>query len=212
MALGADQVGFRAVAGLALGLSLILWAAGDTSFERIVGPVPLPLAVAGAALAGFRALRRLAPGRELADWRRMAAIGAVFVVPAIAIDLALPFPDDLNAPFPVALAFYPAVGFVAEGIFHLLPLGVMAAALGRGPLPPWAYLPAVLAEPAFQAAASGVLTPQGVLVALHVAVFGAVQLWIFRRHGFMAMYVLRIAFYLFWHIVWGAVRLALLFP
>ncbi len=37
------------------------------------------------------------------------------------------------------------------------------------------------------------------------------RLWLFRRYGLLAMFGLRLAFYLFWHILWGSAPLALLF-
>ena len=50
-----------------------------------------------------------------------------------------------------------------------------------------------------------------VLVVGNVALVSAVQLWLLRSYGFLAMIGLRLAFYFFWHILWGTARLDLLF-
>ena len=203
--------GFLGVWALALLLSLILWAVPLDLFQRAFGPVPPPLAILLAGVAGFFLVGRVSHGRRPVPWGRLLAIAAVFLLPPVAIDLAIPFADDLNAPFPLALAFYPAAGFLAEVVFHLLPLAVMAIVLRQTELPVWAFVPAVLAEPVFQAAASGGFTAQGMLVAIHVTLFSGVQLWVFRRHGFVAMYVFRLFYYAFWHLLWGTLRLTLFF-
>lgn len=204
--------GYLISAVAALALSLFLWAFGDTSFSRILGTLPAPAVVAIAAVIGVLALGTVKTGSDPVPSGRLVAIGAVFLVPAIVIDLTAPFPETLNVRLPAALAYYPAAGFLAEVVFHLVPLAMMSLILRRASLPPWAYAPALLAEPAFQAATSGgIATLQGSLVAAHVAAFSAVQLWVFHRHGFAAMYLVRLSYYAFWHILWGAARVPLLF-
>lgn len=49
------------------------------------------------------------------------------------------------------------------------------------------------------------------LVSLEVFVFGVVQMRMFLKYGFFAMYVCRIGFYLSWHLLWGSRRLEILF-
>ena len=46
---------------------------------------------------------------------------------------------------------------------------------------------------------------------LHLFVFGMIQLSLFKRYGFVAMYTCRLAYYAVWHIIWGYLRLQLLF-
>jgi hypothetical protein len=48
-------------------------------------------------------------------------------------------------------------------------------------------------------------------VGLHVFAINFLQLYIFRRYDFASMYSLRLVYYLYWHILWGALRLHLLF-
>ncbi len=50
-----------------------------------------------------------------------------------------------------------------------------------------------------------------VFTGLHLLVFGAVQLSIFRRFGFVPMYTTRLVYYALWHVAWGWARLHLLF-
>ncbi|NND22072.1 MAG: hypothetical protein HKO14_08280 [Silicimonas sp.] len=179
--------------------------------RRIFGALPVPVAVVAAAVAGSWALDRLPAADNRVPWRMILVLGALFLLPIATIDLAVRLPEDLNMPPLGALAFYPVAGFVAESVFHLLPLGALALFFRWRKLPAWAYIPAVLSEPVFQAVGSGGWTLQGVLVAVHVAAFSAAQLWVFRAHGFAAMYALRLSYYVFWHLLWGILRLELLF-
>jgi len=50
-----------------------------------------------------------------------------------------------------------------------------------------------------------------VLTGVHVMLFNLVQLFLFRRYDFVTMYGMRLMYYLLWHIVWGMVRLNVLF-
>jgi hypothetical protein len=49
-------------------------------------------------------------------------------------------------------------------------------------------------------------------VGVHVLVFNLLSLWFFRRYDFLSVYVFRVSYYGFWHILWGQLRLELLFP
>jgi hypothetical protein len=42
-------------------------------------------------------------------------------------------------------------------------------------------------------------------------VFTLVELNMFRRYDFVSMYAFRVVFYLWWHVIWGSVRLRWLF-
>ncbi len=181
-------------------------------FQWLLGPLPALAVVVAAGLAGWLALSLTGGGDTRVPWRHIVPVAALFVVPPVLIDLFLPFPRDINVPLPQALAFYPVAGFVAEALFHLVPLAVMVVLLRRRDLPVWAFTPAAFAEPLFQAAMSGGMTLQGMLVAFHVLAFSSVQLWMFRRYGYAAMLALRLVFYLGWHLIWGVLRLSLMFP
>jgi hypothetical protein len=42
-------------------------------------------------------------------------------------------------------------------------------------------------------------------------VINLVQLAIFKRNGFVWMYLFRLAYYVFWHVAWGFFRLRILY-
>ena len=159
-------------------------------------PVTLAAALLAVPLGIFlrrRSIGAAAPARVTV--RRilaLAAMGAALALLPIAIDRAMPFPRDLNLPLPGALLFYPAIAVVAETVFHLGPLALLALMAPRGPPAVRLMLPVILVEG-------------------NVGAVSVTQLWLFQRYGFTAMIGLRLAFYLVWHIVWGTVRLAILF-
>ncbi len=88
-----------------------------------------------------------------------------FVIPAILVDTIVPFPPDMNVRFPQSVFFYPAIGFLVEVLFHLLPCTLLlllartpGADAGRGRII-WIILATVaLIEPAFQAIAGASAT------------------------------------------------------
>jgi len=48
-------------------------------------------------------------------------------------------------------------------------------------------------------------------VAAHVFAINLIQLYVFRRFGFMAIYGFRFVYYACWHVIWGYLRLQLIF-
>ena len=124
----------------------------------------------------------------------------------------------MNVPLPDALLFYPAIAVVAEFIFHAMPLAALCVAFpicvrGTHRRGRWvAFLTVASIEPALQVAWGFGHSPPwaNAYVGLHLLVFNWVGLMVFERKGFMAMYVLRLAYYTIWHVAWGQARLALL--
>jgi hypothetical protein len=189
-------------------------AAQDRFASYAFGMPPLMM-LAIAAVAGTAAiwsLRRAgffarAPGSGIgpaAGWATALAVVTVLV------DLLKPYPDAINVLWPSAWLFYPAIAVVAEVALHLVPLALAFALTRRA----WAaILVASLTEPVLQTA----LDPgqpgwqQGAVAGL-VFVFALVGLVLFRRHGVAALLALRVVYYLWWHVLWGAARLPLLFP
>lgn len=208
------------IAVLAMACAVTLSALPETYDLPIVGRLPLWPIVALAALVGLP-LARLAEARltdlhqvVIAPRRALVGIlglGALLAVPPILIDLLTRFPAGMNAPLPAALLFCPAIALVAEVAFHLVPLAALAVVLPRTVAPVWLMVPTVFVEPVFQAAFGAGTGVQAALVFANVSLVSAVQLWLFRRYGFAAMYAVRLSFYLFWHILWGTLRLPLLF-
>ena len=123
-------------------------------------------------------------------------------------------------PLPQALTFYPAVGLVAEVVFHLLPLAILLPVLnliaGRlgGERVVWlGMLLVAVSEPTFQViAGGGNRSPGGdAYTWLHIFAIAVLQLYVFRRFDFASMYSFRLIYYAYWHILWGAIRLRVLF-
>ena len=44
-----------------------------------------------------------------------------------------------------------------------------------------------------------------------VFVIAVLQLYVFRRFDFASMYSFRLVYYAWWHILWGTIRLSVLF-
>jgi cobalamin biosynthesis protein CobD/CbiB len=46
---------------------------------------------------------------------------------------------------------------------------------------------------------------------VHVFAIAFLQLYVFRRFDFVTMYAFRLIYYAYWHILWGVIRLNVLF-
>lgn len=186
-------------------------------FSRILGPAPgwavipplLALGVLAAGVLRRRAEIQLAPPERPARAFGFAlAIAAGFAVAVTLADLTLGFPRDINQPLPLALAYYPVMGLVAESVFHLAPLALIS--LVRRDLFGWRGFAAVaLIEPLFQAPAILSGRPLDLFTFGHVLAFNLAQLWLLRRYGVAASFAQRIAYYAWWHMAWGWLRLHL---
>jgi hypothetical protein len=169
------------------------------------------------ARAGFDVYAR---GRSLRGVGVAAALATLFAIPVILLDLRVPFPRELNVPPPQSLLFYPTMGCVAEICFHALPLAVLLGLLGGltrkrpGALVWPCILLAALLEPVLQVSLGLSARPfswADAYVGAHVFAFNVLQMYVFRRYDFIAMYSMRLVYYLWWHIIWGYLRLQLLF-
>ena len=87
---------------------------------------------------------------------------------------------------------------------------------------PTSLLLVALLEPSFQTLAAiretpivGAPRPYDTRVVaydwLHVGAINVCQLYLFRRFGFVSMWTFRVVYYVIWHIMWGHVRLGVLF-
>jgi hypothetical protein len=199
-----------------------------TFFGRFLGSWSPTLAVSCSSLLGAALMAVLVAHRWLAVGAGghrgpLLALGAAagFGAIVIAADVLVPFPRDLNAPFPDSLLFYPAIAFLVEVVFHLLPLTLLVALVHRvvGPERRGSALTScvvavALLEPTFQAivgAGSERVAWAAIFVWAHVTAINLSQLVLFRRYGFVSMLTLRLAYYLVWHVAWGHYRLRLLF-
>lgn len=217
---------YLALAVCVVVLSLLSTARyGTGRLAWLFGPVPDPIGVAVVTAIGWFAFRFIdargwighRPGYTVA----VVAATALAVV-AVAVDLTIAFPEDMNRRWPESLLYYPTVAAVAEVVLHLAPLAVLLAVTG------WRFEPdagfdgraliaigtVALTEAVFQvlASAAGDDDPRLLpFVAVHLTVFGAVELALLRRSGLGPMLTMRLTYYLWWHIVWGHARLSILF-
>lgn len=228
-----DRLQVYTFAGLSLfafALACVLSIVGEPGFARFLPGLP-PLAVfavaplVGGALfvlilgrAGFSVIRRGKPEGAMPVLKAAATLGAVGMV----LDLLIVLPRDMNIPFPRSLAFYPAIGFLAEIVFHVLPLSILLIPFGlfkskslRDYVTLLALAAAALPETLYQLLylywGHQYSLRESILVALHVFAINGIGLWLFRRYDFVTMWAFRMVYYLFWHVIWGALRLYILF-
>jgi hypothetical protein len=198
------------------------------AFQKYFGKIPPVLGVLIAFILGLVLFTLIFLDGRFAFYRIgnyrgiLLALGLAvpFAAVIILIDRKAPFPVDLNVPFPGSIFFYPAIGYVVEIIFHLLPFCLLYFLLGA-----WlgetsqarviwvSILVVALIEPVFQVIFTAGRNTNWVVayVGLHLFMFNLVQLLLFKRYDFISMYAFRLSYYLIWHILWGYFRLSLLF-
>jgi hypothetical protein len=213
-----------------LGLVNLLLLTGESAFGRFLGGLPPMTVFAGAAgtggvllatvlrRAGFAVARHDGAG----GWVLALEAAAVFGAVVVAADSLIVFPRNMNVPFPRSLAFYPAMSFLVEVLFHLVPLSILLVPLAFTKAPQTRDRVMVVAlaltaflEPVYQAlyqARSGGYRPWAIaFVTVHVLAINVVGLWLFYRYDFVTMWGFRLLYYLIWHVAWGALRLDVLF-
>jgi hypothetical protein len=149
-----------------------------------------------------------------------AALALVLAVFMALVDSKIVLGKDINAFFPQSLPYYPVVGYAAELLFHLLPLTILLLLVTtlsksfafEGIIWPIIIIVALI-EPIFQALPMTGKFPAWSIayVALNVLVINLVGLYLFKRYDLITMYAFRLMYYLPWHIIWGYLRLKLLF-
>ncbi|HSD83178.1 MAG TPA: hypothetical protein VLG46_04945 [Anaerolineae bacterium] len=214
----------------AIGFTAIVSVFPDTPFQRYFGGINPLLVVALMTVAGVVSLGALhtlgwfsivSPGKSRQGLTISAIVATLFALTVVAADILIRFPEDLNVPPPQSLFFYPAVGYVVEVTFHAFPLALLLVLLNhfwkqRNPKSlVWLCILLVsVLEPILQLRLGYSGKPFSWVegyVALHVFAFNLVELYIFRRYDFVSMYVFRFMYYLYWHIIWGHLRLQWLF-
>jgi hypothetical protein len=167
-----------------------------------------------ASLQGMSVFAIVGPGSSRDAVSTIAWVVPLLAMAAISADLVVRYPEDTNVAMPDALRFYPAIAVFVEIMLHTVPIAVLVRILGM----PTGFdatfwriaLPVATIEAALQATyATSIGT--SVFSALHLMVFGVVQVWMFCRFGFVWMLGFRLVYYCLWHVVWGAARLELLF-
>lgn len=150
-------------------------------------------------------------------------IALAFGLQVIAFDLLLiTFPKNINVLFPASLLFYPIIGFIVEIVFHLLPLSILVLgsvlifkSIDRSKMVWFIIFIVALIEPSYH-----VITMNSsghynlitmIYTGINVFLINLSQLIIFKRYDFVSMYAFRLTYYIIWHIIWGYIRLALLY-
>lgn len=209
---------------VAVALSVVQTHIDRSVFARYVGatnPVVVMIVVSTLAFVSLAYLRshgsfEIVSGEGfLAGLRFTAVVTPLFAVAAIGADLLLRYPRGMNVPAPDAFFFYPAIGFLVEVCLHAVPLALLVALFARSGIPSdrtfWLLaIPVALLEAGFQAA-TATTAATAIFSGLQLLAFGLVQLYVFRRFGFVSMYAFRLAYYSLWHMAWGAIRLRWLF-
>jgi hypothetical protein len=208
-------------------LTVLLNTWGNQYYARYLGHVHPVLVMMIVSALGFLLLSQLHKKGEFLVTRTfqrtlfLRCLGLVFLfaLVAVCVDLNTPFPEDINVPFPESLLFYPSIAFLVEIVFHVVPLYIPLLILDRfrkrdpSKWTVWYAIMAIsLIEPTFQVSdmhASPMWVQ--VVVWINLFLFNGVQLFIFRKFGFLLMYLSRIVYYVIWHLIWGEVRLEVIF-
>lgn len=218
-----------------IGLSLtvaaftgILYFSNKDSFQTYFGSLNPLLVIFLLGLLGITLLTFLLTHGWFAIYKKhnlqrlflTSSLAALFVLATILVDIKVVFPKDLNVPFPQSLLFYPAIGYVVEILFHLLPISFLLIILtalfknaDRKKILWVCILSVAVLEPIYQTIGFVGQYPLWTVgyVGLDVLLFNLVQLTIFERYDFISMFSFRLAYYLLWHIIWGYLRLKILF-
>jgi len=227
-----EQIQILVYAGISLAVVIctgLLYAHDKSIYKPFFGDINPVVAVAIISLLGLFLLAILLSRGWFAIFRLhnvqglavACGLAALFSLVIVLADIKIVFPADTNRPYPQALLFYPSIGFVVEILFHVLPLTLLLVGITsffdnlnfeRIIWPTILFV--ALLEPIFQTWA-GFSKPYPAwvtgFVALHIFLINFCQLVIFRRYDFVSMYSFRLMYYLLWHIVWGVIRLRLLF-
>ena len=209
-------------------LTGILYVRNAPLFQAFFGTlnpllVMLALILLGTILSVFLLSRGWFAVHKAGEYKGFLVAAGLAALPGlviILIDVNAVFPEDVNRPFPDSLFFYPIFGFVVEVLFHMLPLALLLFILtsmfnlGFEKVIWPCILVVALLEPIFQTVL-GFSRPYPtwvmVCVFANILLINLFQLSIFKRYDFVSMYFFRLVYYAIWHIVWGQVRLNLLF-
>jgi len=195
-------------------------------FERFLGSVtPWVIAVV-ISILGIAAFTLILIGKGFVVHKKKEGIAflwvalpvLLFVSIAIFVDWQIVYPADMNILYPESLLFYPVMGFLVEILFHVLPLAVLLFLFNAifkttaNPVLVWVAMVIVaLLEPTYQIIMDPYPIWALITVWVNLFLFNMLQMLVFRKFDFVSMFALRLFYYLFWHIIWGGMRLDLLF-
>jgi hypothetical protein len=155
-------------------------------------------------------------------WLLPVLLGVAFGVLAIGIDALTGWTDvierkhglpSIHIDFPASLLIYPGGAVIVNAIYYLIPIPLLLWLIsglllrGRHREPVYWTIAALAAaiEPLTQNLSYP--GPTRVMLLLVVSDYAQnfAQVALFRRGGFFATVLLRVSFYLIWHVVWGVV-------
>lgn len=145
-------------------------------------------------------------------------VAALLGLGMILVDYLFPLPEDINILFPYSLLYYPIFGYIVEVLFHMVPLYLVLSnanrftALNDFIILSCMFLVCIL-EPVFQLGLGfSVQIPYWttVYIGLNIFLINLFQLISYWRLDFMSMYAFRLTYYIFWHIIWGNLRLRII--
>lgn len=218
-----ELAGFAILSLAAAGAAEALALGGAGSFfEPYFGGLSLALVFGATAVIGVISLRVLQvcgwldtrPRGGLTGIGVATAFATLFAIPVVIVDWFVGI-KVANVPLPWSLQFYPAIAVVVEVFFHVAPLALLFAGLrsiarSDSERVAWVCILLVsLLEPTYQlwfVLAGQSLSWLDAYVWTHVWAINLVQLYLFRRFGFVSMYGMRLVYYLDWHIAWEYVR------
>ena len=212
---------------LVLALAGVLYSWDSSAFQIFLGTLNPLIVLFSLSILGYVTLVSLRgqagfivyrSGNNMSRLKDISIALLLGIMIAI-VDFLAVFPKDINVLLPEALFYYSSFGYVVEVLFHLLPLWAVLSVSRRlfkqNDRMIWGSILFVsLLEPVFQVAI-GFSHPvplwASAYVGVNIFLINFHQLRIFKKFDFVSMYAFRLVYYLFWHIIWGNLRLELLF-
>ena len=123
---------------------------------------------------------------------------------------------SIHIAWPASLLIYPGGAIIVEVVYRIflvpLLLWFVSSVILRGRQQERTFwiiaLATALLEPISQDLHAVIAGPsRGTFAVVFVEdfVLNILQAWLFRRQGFLSAILLRVVFYLFWHILWGLI-------
>jgi hypothetical protein len=214
---------------LSISVTMMTWIISNLPlFERYFGKINPLIIIISTSILGVILLSLLLAKGQFLIYKKgningillSAGLAALFAAVIILVDIKVVFPNDIDVLFPQSLLFYPAIGFIVEVLFHILPMSLLFFLLSTffkrisNRLIIWICILTVsILEPVYQTISFIGHYPSWTVfyIGFHILLINLVQLLIFKRYDFISMYLFRLVYYLIWHIIWGYMRLELLF-
>ena len=207
-------------------ISCVLYVAKPAVYRILLGnfnplAVVLLLAIMGYFLLDRLSAKGFSAYKPVCFTARLPyLVGAAFLgLGMIFVDYLAHLPEDINILFPYSLLYYPIFGYIVEVLFHMTPLFLVFTIADRfieldeSRILYFLMLVSVL-EPVFQLGLGfSVQVPlwTTVYIGLNIFFINLFQLLSYKRLDFVSMYAFRLTYYLFWHVIWGNLRLSLFF-